>query len=69
MKCHCDQCEGNGDEEESCPVQHCQRCHYDIYEGDLYIEVDDEKYCIHCVEQLSPRELLTLLKEPIWEAD
>ncbi len=68
MDCHCHQCMGTWEPPEAQSLFPCAHCRYNIFSGDLYIQVKDKKYCMHCLEQLSHTELLHLLNEPILEA-
>lgn len=49
-------------------VYTCSSCNQDICEGDLFVDHGYDKYCLFCLEELTPRDLLRLLDHDVLEA-
>ena len=43
------------------PVFICESCKEGIYDGDEYVDIDGMYHHLYCIEDLSTRELLSLL--------
>nr|DAV52299.1 MAG TPA: putative integral membrane zinc-ribbon metal-binding protein [Caudoviricetes sp.] len=65
----CEYCHSNPhkagcpNEPEPKEVYRCKYCEEAILEGEQFVEINDERYHIECIELLSVHELLALLVE------
>lgn len=50
---------------EPVPEFECTECGYGIFAGDKYLEINGNMYCMECLEEKTPEELLELVGESL----
>lgn len=50
-------------------IGECEHCHYPVYVGDNYADIDGELYCEDCLNNFSTDEWLDLLGASLKEAE